>query len=257
MQERNTPSYAGAAHTALLPWVTEKFIAAAPQVAAQALAGLATHEALALLKPLKAERIISCLNLMPADKAAAVLRRLPSRQAAHILSRLDIKQAGLLYQALSTPQREKMNTLLDKSFVQALQHSQDWPAGSVGTQLTRDFLSFKTETPISEMIGKLKTLPRKKLPVACLVLSKDGKAKGFIRTAELAFYPVNSLAGSIMTDVKSLIATQEVAQAQMLIEQGQPLVPVTDAQGMVLGVITQQEVSAAAPAAKKKRFSWF
>ena len=250
LDKTNTP------HLSLTPWVTEKFIAAAPQAAAQAMAGLATHEALALLKPLKAESIRMCLNLMPADKAAAVLRRLPSRQAAHILARLEIKQAGLLYKTLSGPQREKMKTLLDASFIKALEHCLDWPSGSAGALMSRDFLSFKTDNKVSDIVDKLKTLPRKKLPAACVIVNKDGQAKGFIRTAELVFYSLNAVVGSVMSEIKTLPAAQAAEQARGLLEQGQPLVPVTDAQGVVLGILTEQILFTAAPA-KKKRFGWF
>lgn len=246
---------ANTGHVSLTPWITEKFIAAAPQAAAQALAGLATHEALALLKPLKAQSMIACLSPMPSDKAAALLRRLPSRQAAHVLERLPIKQAGLIYKALSGPQREKMKSLLSATFVRALEHSLDWPVESAAGQMSRDFLGFKTETKISEIVEKLKTLPRKKLPLACLVLSKEGKAKGFIRTAELSFYPANSLAGSVMSEVQSVAAKAAANQARLVIAQGQPLVPVVDESGVVLGTLSLAEL--AATPAKKKRFGWF
>lgn len=240
----------------LTPWITEKFIAAAPQQAAQALGSLATHEAVLLLKPLKAEMIVSALDPMEPAKAAAILRRLPSRQAAHVLSRLDLRQGSKVFEAFSVPQREKMKTLLPAAVVQALEKSSSWSAGSAGGRMSTDFLHFRTEAKLTDIIEKLKTLPRKKLPAACFVSAKDGKLKGFIRTAELAFYAPQSTAGSVMSDVLALTAQSPLEQAQKIFEQGQPVVPVTDENGVILGILTPQ-MTAEKPGEKKKRFGWF
>jgi len=239
----------------LLPWVTEKFISAAPVAAAKAFDCLATHEALLLLKPLKAEQLIGCLNNMNTIKAAAVLRRFPSRQAAHILSRLSLSQAVEIYKAFSIPQREKMKVVLDKSWVSLLERGHAWPAESAGAQMNRDFVTFKTEMPVCEIIEKLKTMPRKKLPLACLVVGgKEGKLKGLIRTAELAFFTSDSLAGSVMSNVKSINLATPAATAREIL-QIQPLVPVVDENNVPQGILTLTELAAIPPA--KKRFGWF
>ncbi len=240
----------------LTPWITEKFIAAAPQQAARALGGLATHEAVLLLKPLKAESIVSALNPMEPAAAAAILRRLPSRQAAHVLSRLDLRQGGKVFAAFSVAQREKMKTLLPASVLQALEKSTAWPAASAGGKMSTDFVLFRTEMKLSDIVEKLKILPRKKLPAACLVAGRDGKLKGCIRAAELAFYAPQSTAGSVMSDVKAVSAQAPLASVQKLFDEGQPLVPVTDENGAVLGVLTPQMLAEAQPV-KKKRFGWF
>lgn len=242
-------------NTNLTPWVTEKFISAAPVAAAAALAGLATHEAVLLLKPLKTELLVACLNPMNPASAAAILRRLPSRQAAQALSRLDVKQAGAVFAAFSVPQREKMKTLLPAPLVGALEQSLAWPAGSAGEAMSADFLTFRTENKLSDIIEKLKTLPRRKLPAAVLVVSKDGKLKGFIRTAELAFYTPASTAGSVMTESKALSARAEVQEAQAIFAAGQPLAPVTDDNNVPLGVLTPERAAKKDPV--KKRFGWF
>jgi len=241
----------------LTPWLTEKFISAAPVAAAKALGTLATHEAVLLLKPLKAESMIACLNPMDSDKASAILRRLPSRQAAHVLSRLDVIQAGAIYKAFSTPQREKMKILLAASLVKTLEGNTDWSADSAGAWINRDFVVFKTEQKVSELIEKLKILPRKKLPVACLVISaKDNKLKGIIRSAELAFFGGDSLAGSIMSEVKSVSAQTPIDSVREILGQGQALVPVVDGDGVPLGVISFEQLQQM-PVKHKKRFGWF
>lgn len=245
------------ASTNLTPWITEKFISAAPVAAAKALGTLATHEAVLLIKPLKAEAIIACLNPMDSAKAAAILRRLPARQAAHVLARLDIMQAGAIYKAFSMPQREKMKTLLSASLVKTLEGNTRWSADSAGALMSRDFVIFKTEQKIREIIEKLKTIPRKKLSEACLVVSgKDGKLKGMIRYAELVFFESDLLAGSVMGEVKSILPQAKADNAHEILRQGQPFVPVADEDGVPLGVLSWAELQEV-PIARKKKFGWF
>lgn len=244
-------------HISLTPWLAEKFIAAAPAAAAAALNTLATHEALQILKPLKADTLTRCLSHMQTAPAAAVLRRLPSRQAAHVLGKMELKAAAPIYGALSVPQREKMKTLLPAALVQALQDSAGWPAGSAGHCMRRDFIVFKTENKLADMIEKLKVLPRKKLPPACLIVAKDGTLKGMIRTAELAFYQANSLAGAVMSPAETLRPAQAPAEAAAWWKEGQPLVPVTDEKGVPLGVLGAAELAGADEPKAKKRFPWF
>ena len=225
-------------------WLTEKFISAAPLAAAKALATLATHEAVLLIKPLKAESMVACLNPMEPSKAAAILRRLPSRQAAHVLARLDMVQAGAVYKAFSGPQREKMKTLLAASVVKTLEGNTAWSADCAGAQMSRDFITFKTETKIAEIIEKLKTLPRKKLPAACLIVSaKDGQLKGIIPTAQLAFFNVNSLAGSLMSEVKSITPETAAQSVRDTLVHEQPLIPVVDKENVPLGILSLVELN--------------
>lgn len=240
----------------LTPWITEKFISAAPKAAAQALGALATYEAVLLLKPLKAQYMVACLEPMECGKAAAILRRLPARQAAHVLSRLDLRQAAKIFAAFSVPQREKMKMLLSASLRTALEGVDRWPKNSAGARMKTDFLVFKTEAKLSEIVEKLKILPRKKLPAACFITGRDGKLKGFIRTAELAFYTLESTAGSVMSEVKAVLASAPLEQTQKIFDEGQPLVPVTDENEVVLGVIAPEH-AVAVPTARKKRFGWF
>lgn len=241
----------------LLPWVTERFITATPSAAAKALDGLATHEAVLLLKPLKAEQLIACFNEMNVVKASAILRRLPSRQAAHILSRLSLPQAVGIYQAFSLPQREKMKTLLPAAWLAQLEQGHSFAEGSVGALMSRDFVTFRTETKVAEVIEKLKTMPRKKLPLACLITAgKEGKFKGIIRTAEMAFFSSNSLVGSVMAEVPTLSTDASAKEAEQLLEQGQCVVPVIDETGVPLGVLSLIEFSLVSHK-KQRRFKWF
>ena len=99
----------------------DKFIEAAPQAAAEALAPLAPHEILLLVKGLKAQRLIALFNHLANAKGAAVFRRLPFKQGAYVLSRLEVPQAAKLWKEFATPYQESLGEYLAPGFVKLLQ----------------------------------------------------------------------------------------------------------------------------------------
>ncbi len=228
----NTPMHA------LAGAITEKFIEAAPEAAARALSSMATHEAILLLSPLKAQLVVACLNPMEPAKAAAILRRLPLRQASYVLSRLSVPQAARLMKEFSAPYRERISGVLEPSFVKLLTDASSYAPGSVGALMRTDLVTVRTETKLSQLVERLKNLPRKKLPQFCWVTDKDGVLKGVIRSAELAFYAPQSAAGSVMSEAAYLHPQDAARSARAVFEQtGLDCLPVTDKNGVLLGVL--------------------
>lgn len=229
---------------ALAGVIAEKFIAADPKAAAQALASLATHEVLLLVGGLKAQSLIAVLGPMEAPKAAAVLRRLPLKQAGYVLTHLPVAQAAKLWKEFSAPYQARLKGELAEPFVALLQEAGTFGAGSVGNGMQTDFVAVRTETKISELVARLKNLPRKKLPLLCFVTGREGELKGTLRTAELAFFNPQSVCGSVMNTTPHTLAPQQTAaQAQAVFEQAQAdVLPVVDDKNRLLGFLDKMTV---------------
>ncbi len=218
--------------------MTEKFISADPSQAAKALETLATHEIILLVGGLKAHTLVTCMNQMTPAKAAAVLRRLPLKQASYILAHLEVNQALKLWKEFSSPYQTRLRAVLDKSFVQLLEQSSQYTQQSVARWMNTDFVAVRTETKINLLIERLKTLPRKKLPLICFVTDKEGVLKGGIRTAELAFYSKESVCGSVMATIQSLHLTDTIEKAhKCFVERGIDSLPVINEKGILMGWI--------------------
>lgn len=225
---------------ALANAITEKFILAAPKEAAKALETLATHEILLLVSSLKAQVLVQCFNGMTPQKAAAVLRRLPLKQASHILMHLEIPQAARLMQEFSAPYRERITAALPGSFVDILKQAHSYAPDSAGYLMYTDFLAVKTDSNIAQIVERLKTLPRAKLPPVCFVTGKEGVLKGFIRTPELAFYEPESVCGSVMTPCEGIAPTLAGEALMACLTRAQlDLVPVVNEKHVLVGVLTR------------------
>ena len=235
--------------------MTEKFIAAAPQAAAQALAVLATHEVILLVGGLKAQSLVAVLNPMEPAKAAAVLRRLPLKQACYVLTHLDVPQAGKLWKEFATPYQERLKSVLSPAFVGLVQAASGFGPGRVGHAMQTDFVAVRTENKVAELVARLKNLPRKKLPLACFVTGKNDEFKGVIPTAELVFFNPQAVCGSVMNKTARALKPQdELAAAQAVFAQEETtLLPVVNDDGQLVGILEKEAALTAAPAPK----SWW
>lgn len=233
--------------------MTERFIAADAAAAAKALEMLATHEIILLLRPLKAHVVIPCFNVMDPAKAAAVLRRLPLKQTSYLLAHLEVVQAARLWKEFSAPYQERLRGELDTPFVQLLTDCGAWAQGRVGRLMQTDFVSVRTDAKVGELVEKLKTLPRKKLPAVCFVTAKDGSLKGSILAAELAFYPKDAVCGSVMTDTPFLHVTDTFQTAREQFSRTQTaLLAVVNEQHILMGFVE----STALPAEEKSLWNF-
>ena len=236
----------------LAAMMTEKFIAAAPQAAAGALAVLATHEVILLVGGLKAQSLVAVLNPMEPAKAAAVLRRLPLKQACYVLTHLDVPQAGKLWKEFATPYQERLKSVLSPAFVQLVQAAGGFGPGRVGYAMQTDFVAVRTENKVAELVARLKNLPRKKLPLVCFVTGKNDEFKGVISTAELVFFNPQAVAGSVMNKTARTLKVQdELTAAQAVFAQEETLLlPVVNDEGVLIGVLDKMTALTAAPAPK-------
>ena len=238
---------------ALANAITEKFILASPQEAAKALETFATHEILLLTAPLKAQTLVACFNVMTPSKAAAVIRRLPLKQASHILTHLDIVQAARLMEEFSGPYRERLFSALPESFLKLFKEAHAYAPDSAGALMKTDFVAVKTEQKAAQLIERLKNLPRTKLPPVCFVTAKDGALKGFIRTPELAFYPSQSVCGSLMTPCEGILPQLSgLALRQRLDTAETDWVPVVNEKQILVGVLNRWQLPK--PSAEEKPF---
>ena len=232
--------------------MTEKFIDAAPQAAAQALAVLATHEVILLVGGLKAQRLVAVLNPMEPAKAAAVLRRLPLKQACYVLTHLDVPQAGKLWKEFATPYQERLKGVLSPAFVGLVQAAGGFGPGRVGSAMQTDFVSVRTENKVAELVARLKNLPRKKLPLVCFVTGKNDEFKGVIPTAELVFFNPQAVCGSVMNKTARTLKVQDelTAAKAVFAQEETSLLPVVNDDGQLVGALEKEAVLSAVPAKK-------
>lgn len=226
--------------------ILEEYIAASPDKAARSVEDMALSEAVFWFSGLRASSIIICLEHMSAKKAAFLLRRLHIKQAARIMQGLSARRAGEIMLNLPPHYKRRLADSLEQGQLKAMQEVLNYPKASAARVMKNDFLSFKTDAKVKDIIARLKTLPSNKIPLSVFILDKGGKLCGVIATGQLAFYTQDSLAGSVMNGFIKLSPFDDVAKARdLLMKNKLSLLPVTDADNTLLGVVSVWDLSKA------------
>lgn len=218
----------------------EDFISASPDKAALSFEQAALSEAVFWLSGLRASSIISCLENMNPKKAAFLLRRLHIKQAARIMQGLKAERAGEIMLDLPIHYKKRLIDALDPSQIKALEEVLAYPRASAARFMKSDFITFKTDAKVKDIIARIKTLPSSKVPLAVYILDKAGKLCGVLPTSQLSFYPPESLAGSVMTaDFIKLSPFDGVKKAKaLLLKNNLAMLPVIDSESVLLGVVS-------------------
>lgn len=218
--------------------IFESFVNSCPEKAVLELHTMPLGQALDLLCTLPAKSIILCFENMHPAKAAPFLRRLPIKQSCYVLARIETLKAAQIFAALPVPFKARLKQVLDKDLYNTLTTILAYPKDSVGAFMVQDFLAFKTDTKVRDILLRLKNLPKEKSVPHIFVKDKNGKIAGIIKTQNFAFFDRESVAGSIMQSLEYKLAPKDkIDKAFILFKKGIYQIPVIDDKNTLLGVL--------------------
>ncbi len=174
------------------------YIKDSPQKAALALQSVSLSEAVFWLSSLTSADLTSALNFMEVKKAAVILRRLPLKQGARTLLSLNPQKAGEVLKYVPPFYKKRLEGELSPEELKVFNEAKLAPKSSIASIIKPAVLTFKTDTKIEEVLQKIKTLPKNKIPQNIYILDKQSRLCGLIKTTALAILPVNSSCGSVM-----------------------------------------------------------
>ncbi len=228
------------------------------------------HEAVALIAPLlppdQAEIFedlsikdqLRLLKLVETSQAANILEFLDDDDAANLAGKLDVgalvkvldemepdEAADLLGDLDPELRRQSLNQIADSAEIKTLM---GYPDDTAGGLMTSDYYVFTEETDVGTIFNRIRVKPiqDEEIPYVYAV-DEDGRLTGIARLADLIrAHPELPLLAIIDTQYVSIgpEEDQEIA-AQLLNRYDLLALPVLDAQGHLLGVITVDDAIAA------------
>lgn len=200
-------------------------------------------EALSELKPETQVEIISGLDM---DKAADIIEEMHPDEAADILSDLPVDKAKEILESIEKEEAEDIQELLS--------HEED----TAGGLMTNEFIAYPPDTTIKEAIEKLrKDAETIETVYYIYIIDVNEKLIGVISLRDILLADQNARLSDIMATKLKTVSPEadEMEAAEIISKYNLVALPVIDAEGYLLGIVTIDDIidRILPPAAKRKR----
>lgn len=173
------------------------------------------------------------LDHLPPEVARGIVAQMPGDAIADLMGALHPRQAELLLQWVPADQREGIRTLAAH------------PENTAGGRMTPDYVSVRQDRTVEQALAHVRKVGREAETIQYLyVVDAAGKLVGVASLREVLFaQPGRRVADIMFEKVVSVQADadQEVAAA-LLADYDFGALPVVDAQGRMIGIITADDV---------------
>ncbi|HBA62117.1 MAG TPA: magnesium transporter [Elusimicrobia bacterium] len=232
--------------------IIKKFIQTDPVKAAQALETLPPRDATQLLRDLPPSMAAQCVEHMPPAGAAALLHGASPEEAAAILHRTGKYHAADIFRSLDQNFSRSIVPLLDQEFSSDMAEMLAYPRDSAGRIMHTDFLSFRSDMKVREVILKLRQMAKKQLPAAayCYVVDGGNTLLGVLNMRDLLLAAPEARVEEIMIrDVVKISPFTDREELVTLASRRHFLaVPVTGENGRLIGVVNTKNIIASTEA---------
>lgn len=228
--------------------LVKRFIQTDPVKAAQALETLPPRDAAQLLRDLPPPVAAQALENLPPQKAAALLAELPASEAAAMLHRTGKYHAADIFRRLTPEFSKAVIPLLEQEFSKNMSEILAYPRESAGRMMHTDFLSFRSDSKVRDVILRLRQMARKQLPAAtyCYVVDAANGLLGVLNMRDLLLAAPEAPVSEIMIRdvVKVSPFTDREELVAMVARRHYLAVPVTDENGRLIGVVNTKNIIA-------------
>ena len=203
------------------------------EAAVELMSELQPHEAAEVLDELRPTLAMNILGQLPIEQSAAVLAAMQADEAADVIGLLDTERRMKLFDAMPDSAEERVASLLA------------YPADSAGGLMTTEVASLSTSTTAGEAIEALRTMHQAVEDLSYVYITdRDSVLRGVISFRDLVFNePTVSLEEILIPDPISVqVFTDREEVAELTQRYNLFGLPVTDAEGHLMGMVTTEAV---------------
>ncbi len=227
--------------------IVKKFIQSDPLKAAQALETLAVSDAAQVLKDLPPAVAAQCLEHLPPLTAAQLLERNPKDEAAGILLKISKYHAADIFRRFNPDFAKAVIPLLAHDFSKDMAEILAYPKESAGRIMHIDFLAFRKDIKVREVILKLRQISRKHLPATyCYVVDDSNVLLGVLNMRDLLLAAMDTPLEEVM--IKDVVKVSPFADREELVamfsRKHYLAVPVVNETGRIIGIVNTKNIIA-------------
>jgi len=227
--------------------IVKKFIQSDPLKAAQALETLAVSDAAQVLKELPSSIAAQCLEHLPPLTAAQLLEKNSKEEAADILLKIGKYHAADIFRRFNTDFSKAVIPLLAHDFSKDMAEILAYPKESAGRMMHTDFLSFRKDLKVREVIVRLRQIAKKHPPAAyCYVTDDSNVLLGVLNMRDLLLAALDAPVEEVM--IRDVVKVSPFADREeltaMFSRRHYLAVPVVNEAGRIIGIVNTKNIIA-------------
>jgi len=216
-----------------------------PADLAEIMENIGHKERLELFGRMDSETAADTLAEVDIDIQVSILRQMDKERAADILEEMEQDDAVDLLSEMGEHDSHQLLSLMEDEAASDLRELLEYDEGTAGSLMTTDFLVFSEELTADGVIQRLRELaPEYDYIYYLYAVDSVGRLKGVVSLRELIIASPESKISELMhTKVISILAEEDEKQLPRLFSKyGLMALPVIDASGEVIGIITVDDV---------------
>jgi magnesium transporter len=228
--------------------IVKRFIQTDPVKAALALETLPPRDSAQLLQDLPPSVAAQALEQLPPPEAAAILEVLSPADAAEILHRTGKFHAADIFRRLHQDFSRAVIPLLNQEFSKDMAEILAYPRESAGRMMHTDFLAFRSDSRVKDVILRLRQMAKRQLPVAtyCYVVDAANALQGVLNMRDLLLAAPEAPVSDIM--IKDVVKVSPFTDREELVaiaaRKHYLAVPVTDENSRLIGIVNTKNIIA-------------
>lgn len=217
---------------------------------AEALLALSDQDLADLVGQLKDDIVAGLLAEMEPIEGAGLLLRLTRVRAADVLEEMDPDDAADLVQAAQEVDEQAAADILTEMQPDEAGDVREllaWPDDSAGGIMTTQVVTVRPEMTAAEALAAVRRLAeeeRTETVYYLYVTAPDGRLLGVLSLRELVLAPPGAAVGAVMRRSFAAVRpeTDQEEAARLLTDKHLLALPVVDAEGRLLGIVTNDDV---------------
>ncbi|MBP2455620.1 magnesium transporter [Mycolicibacterium lutetiense] len=186
------------------------------------------------------------LTTIDDDLAARVLKAIPVPAGAGLLNELDAPQAAEILRRLGDSRRDSLLGAMAIDRAQVLRTVLSWPEDSVAAHMQPDVLTLAPTATVGEAVDQIRAhaadRPHDPTGAYVYVVGSDKALLGAVRLRSLVLTAADRPVAELLDAVVTVAPLTDVEEAAMtLIDHKLDELPVVDAEGRLLGVLTEDD----------------
>jgi len=228
-----------------------------PADLAEVIGQVGPRERGAVLAALNAPLAADTLQEMDTELRTAALVEMPPARAAAVLRHVEPDDAADILTMLPEDVAEEVLALLPADRALALRGLASHPEHSAGALMTTDLVALPGELTVGDAFARIRsTSPSVAALAAVFVLDEAERLVGVVGLAQLVLADPRELLREVMDDdvARASIETEESEVGRLMAKYNLLALPVVDAEGRILGVVTVDDaLDAIVPEEWKRR----